>query len=212
MVLADTVKNYSQTVMLPAETVGTETLGRLFLPLFERARSDLQAEGLAADELTLEPALDMRYVGQSYELTIPFTEQSTDLRETVKGGHLRQFHAAHRRRFSYATEGEPVEIVNLRLKAVGRTDKPRFLRLSAKDLDPSPARIGYNQVFFGIVDSPAAARPFLAALYERERLTPGNVVVGPAIVHQLDTTTAIPPGWAGTVDGWRNLVIECRGP
>jgi N-methylhydantoinase A len=211
MVMADTVKDYSQTVMLPAETVGTEALGRLFIPLYERTHSELMAEGLTTDDLTLEPALDMRYVGQSYELTIPFTQQSTDLRETAEGGHIRQFHAAHRRRFSYATEGEPVEIVNLRLKAIGRTDKPRFLHLSAGNLDPSPAKIGYRQVFFGDVDSPAAARPFPAARYERDRLTAGNVVVGPAIIHQLDTTTAIPPGWAATVDGWCNLVIERRG-
>jgi N-methylhydantoinase A len=212
MVLADTVRDYSHTVMLPAQTVGTEILNRLFIPLYERALSELQAEGLAADDLTLEPALDMRYVGQSYELTIPFRQQSTDLRETVGGRHIRQFHAAHRHRFSYATEGEPVEIVNLRLKAIGRTDKPRFPHRPAGNLDPSHAKIGYKQVFFGDVDSPAAARPFPAALYERERLTPGNVVVGPAIVHQLDTTTAIPPGWAATVDGWCNLVIERRGP
>jgi N-methylhydantoinase A len=209
MVLADTVKDYSQTVMLPAETVSTEMLSRLFIPLYERALSELQAEGLAADDLTLEPALDMRYLGQSYELTIPFTQQSTDPRETVEGRHIRQFHTAHHHRFSYATESEPVEIVNLRLKAIGRTDKPQFSHRPAGKLDPSHAKIGYEQVLFGDVDSPAA-RPFQAALYERAPLTPGNVVVGPAIIHQLDTTTAIPPGWAATVDGWCNLVVERR--
>jgi N-methylhydantoinase A len=116
----------------------------------------------------------------------------------------------HRGRFTYANEQEPVEIVNLRLKAVGRTAKPRFGHRVAESLEPKAAQIGYKPVFFADSDS-AAARPIPAALYERERLVPGNIIVGPAIVFQLDTTSVIPPTWAATADGWGNLVVERRG-
>ncbi len=208
MVLADVVKDYTQTVMLPAEAAHTGTLGRLFAPLYERARGDLRAEGLADEEIALWPALDMRYVGQSYELTVGIRNG-----ETGESGleYVEDFHEAHRKRFSYASEGEPVEIVNLRLKAAGRTAKPQFSCRPSGSLDPKAAHAGYKQVHFADPNTPHAARPVPTALYERERLAPGNIVVGPAVMFQLDTTTTIPPGWAATVDGWGNLVVERTG-
>ena len=206
MVLADVVKDYSQTVMLPAQKGDAETLKRLFAPLHQRAQADLEAEGLAEAETTLLAALDMRYVGQSYELQVAFQPQI----EVERGmqQHVADFHEVHRHRFSYASEEEPVEIVNLRLKAIGRTAKPLFSEQPLGGLDPSPAHVGYKEVFFADRETAGAARPFPTALYQRERLTPGNIVVGPAVLFQLDTTTVIPPGWAAAVDGWGNLVAE----
>jgi N-methylhydantoinase A len=213
MVLADVVKDYTQTVML-AGGVDGETLGRLFAPLFERAVADLRAEGLTGDGVSLLPALDMRYVGQSFELTIPCSHVVAPPGQRVPdevqpaARVALDFHAAHRQRFSYASESEPVEIVNLRLKAIGKTAKPRFTCLSSGRLDPRDAHIGYKQVYFADTAAPRAARPIPSALYERDRLAAGNIVVGPAVVYQLDTTTVIPPGWSATVDGWGNLVLE----
>lgn len=123
-------------------------------------------------------------------------------------GIIQDFHIAHRRRFSYASEDEPVEIVNVRLKAIGETAKPRFSRLPPGDADPWPARIGQKQVHFGDARHPGATEPIQTNLYRRDRLAHGNVVDGPAVVFQLDTTTVIPPGWAATVDVWGNLIVE----
>jgi N-methylhydantoinase A len=207
MILADVVKDYSQTVMLPAGQVSTRTLDRLFAPLYERAREDLCAEGFADGQVTLLPALDMRYVGQSFELTLQMLDDAAG----APGPDSRiadRFHQAHLRRFSYASQREPVEIVNLRLKAIGRTAKPHFARQPLGDPDPRAAHIGHKATHFAEGDSSHTARPMPTALYQRDRLTPGNVVVGPAILFQLDTTTVIPPGWAATVDGWSNLLVE----
>jgi N-methylhydantoinase A/oxoprolinase/acetone carboxylase beta subunit len=66
-------------------------------------------------------------------------------------------------------------------------------------------------VHFSDPEHPNAARPIPSALYERERLTSGNIVVGPAIIVQLDSTTVVPPGWAASVDAWLNLVVERSG-
>jgi N-methylhydantoinase A len=209
MILADVVKDYSQTVMVAAGGEGqAEQVAAALERLAERARADLLAEGLAEEEMVLEPALDMRYAGQSYELTIP-VGPIPDFRCLLQTSEvLHAFHAAHRQRFSYASEGEPVEIVNVRLKAIGRTTKPGFTRQPLGGIDPRKAHCGYKPVYFADPGAPHAARPLLAALYERERLAPGNIVVGPAILFQLDTTTAIPPGWAAAVDGWGNLLVD----
>jgi len=181
----------------------------LFAPLCERARDDLQIEGLAGDKITLLPALDMRYVGQSFELTIQVLDDAAGA--TGPDSRLTdRFHQAHLRRFSYASESEPVEIVNLRLKAIGRTAKPRFSRQPLGDPDPGAAFLGYRPTHFAEEDSPHTARPIPTALYQRDRLAPGNVVVGPAILFQLDTTTVIPPGWSATVDSWGNLIVKRR--
>jgi N-methylhydantoinase A len=206
MVLADIVKDYSRTVMLPAEEASASRLEQLFAPLMQRANVDLQAEGLSDGDVTLVCALDMRYVGQSYEITVELPV-STSRSESVVTG----FHKAHRKRFSYANEDEPVEIVTLRLTAVGRTVKPQFTRTPLGDPNPRAAHIGYKQVQLSQADNLQAARPFLAALYERENLSAGNIIVGPAIVFQLDTTSVIPPGWAARVDEWGSLVVEVRG-
>jgi N-methylhydantoinase A len=203
MILADVVKDYSQTVMLPSREADGDTLDRLFGPLKEHARADLHAEGFAEEQIALLPALDMRYAGQSYELTIPLGRDA--------GRIMPDFAEAHRQRFTYASDSEPVEIVNLRLKAVGKTTKPQFSHRRRGDLDPRAAHVGYKQVYFADGASPQAAQPVPTALYERERLAPGNMVVGPAVIFQLDTTTVIPPGWAATADGWGNLVAEQRG-
>jgi N-methylhydantoinase A len=211
MTMADIVKDYAQTIMLPAASADPARLQKVFEPLTRRARAELEVEGWGEDELELAPALDMRYVGQSYELTIPFSLQHTSHSEDVPSRHVERFHAEHRRRFSHASESEPVEIVTIRLRAIGAAARPKFARRPAGSLDPSPARIGYKQVNFADFGSPTTARPFPSALYERKQLTPGNMVLGPAVIFQLDATTTIPPGWAATVDGWGNLLLERRG-
>jgi N-methylhydantoinase A len=215
MVLADAVKDYSQTVMLPIEQADPETLDGLFAPLCEHARADLLAEGFPDDAIMLLPALDMRYVGQSFELKLEITK---DLLRPTANSRFRdpeselaeRFHALHRQRFSYASEGEAVELVNLRVKAIGHTAKPSFSPRPLGSPDPRVAHVGYKQVHFTDRDSAGATRLLSAALYQRERLVPGHMIIGPAIVFQLDTTTVIPPDWVARVDGLGNLILEAR--
>jgi N-methylhydantoinase A len=206
MVLADVVKDYSQTIMLSEQEAGELTLETLFAPLCQRARAELTAQSLREDDITLHPALDMRYAGQSYELRVPVWDL-----EGPTGDCIEAFHDVHQQRYTYANRDGQVEIVNLRLKAVGEMAKPRFQEQAPGGLDPKAAQVGYKLVYFAAADSPRAARPMPAALYERAGLVPGNVIVGPAILFQLDTTSVVPPGWAATVDGWGNLVVEWSG-
>jgi len=206
MVLADVTKDYSQTVMLPVERASAETLNSLFAPLYERARADLYMEGLADGEISFQPALDMRYAGKSYELTVKAKPGAGGARDGEL--YAAHFHRAHRQRFSYSSEEEPVVIVNIRLKAVGTTRKPSFPYQPSGDADPTAALLGVRPVLFADRSSPHTTRSLDAALYQRERLAPGNRIRGPAILVQLDTTTVLPPGWVATVDGWGNLVSE----
>jgi N-methylhydantoinase A len=215
MILADVVKDYSLTVMLPLERADPFVLERLYAPLCERALGDLRAQGMSEDAILLQAAVDMRYAGQSFEITVPLAragrraaDDTWAISATDRSGLAQAFHDAHLLRFGHANEKEPVEVVNLRLKAIGKSGKPVASRQSMGDSDPAGARIGSKQVFFSDPEPPHALRAFRTALYEREKLAPGHVVIGPAVLFQLDCTTVVPPTWAGSVDEWGNLLLK----
>jgi N-methylhydantoinase A len=194
MLVADLVKDYSQTVMLRTDDVGdlAEVLETHLQPLRKRGREELIAEGVAPSNVSLSQALDMRYLGQSHELTVPM----------VAGADVLQaFHEAHGQRFGHQHPEEPIEIVNVRVIAQGALTKPRFPSEEPGEPDAAAAQIGSKPVVFD-------KSPTRAQLYLRERMHAGHVVAGPAVIFQLDTTTVIPPGWKGQVDPFGTLVIK----
>lgn len=180
LLVADVLRDYSQTV-LQTVTAGALTGVRdLFKTMMGQARSDLRHEGIAAAGMTFVPSLDMRYVGQSFELNVPFGEDI-----------IGAFHAAHESRYGHAMHDRTVEVVNVRLQAIGAVEKPI--------LEPEPARA--HQA------APMQEKHGIQ-MYDREALLPGARLAGPALVFQLDSTTYIAPGWAAYVDGYRNLILE----
>ncbi len=201
--IADIVKDYSRTVMLRGEDISQARLEEEFHGMEGQARAELRQEGLPANEMVSRRYLDARYVGQSFELTIDFPALSrrTDLRRAIANS----FYQAHLQRFGYADRNEAVEIVNLRLKMELAVEKPRATlqppQQQSGQTDVAVARIGQTEVVFrqGAV---------AATLYDRDLLSPGDTVEGPALLVQLDTTIVVPPGWSGSVDPCGNLVLE----
>ncbi|MFQ5593410.1 MAG: hydantoinase/oxoprolinase family protein [Anaerolineae bacterium] len=192
MLTADVVKDYVQTVMLAGNTPYDE-LQRRFAPLAERGQREILAEGIEAGQITLHRELDMRYVGQSFELTIPL---SPDFAEA--------FHATHFRTYGHSEPSDPVEIVNLRLRAVGSVPRPALPREPAGPADPSDAYLDHRPVVLagGVTDVP---------FYRGERLRPGYEIDGPAVIVQKDTTVFLAKGDAARVDGGFNLVVDVMG-
>jgi N-methylhydantoinase A len=186
ILISDTVKDYSRTVMLPP---GSAEIERHFRELAERASREFAAEKLKG---TTTRSFDMRYVGQGYELNIPAGRTA-----------LSQFHAAHEKRYGYADPERPVEIVNVRLRMTAAADKVRFTR--------APLRKGNaNQAILKTVRVSFDERIVSAPLYQREQLRPGDSFAGPAIVAEYSATTVVPPGCVARVDAYRNLLIEVQ--
>ena len=94
-----------------------------------------------------------------------------------------------------------MEIVNLRLKLQLEMEKPLIVSEVKQSSDPSGAKLDESLVVFpgGQISTPT---------YDRDKLRYGNRIQGPALLIQLDTTIVVPPGWAGTVDQYGNLVLE----
>ncbi len=193
MTIADLVKDYSQTIMAGQEVLTPAALDTIFAPLEARAYDDLRKEGIQPQQIVLERALDMRYVGQSHEITVP---------QPADGAWLGAFHTAHERLYGHRHDEELIQVVNARLRAVGRSPKPIFEPLPEEGTDASAACMGEGLVWFG------PQEPQRTLLYERERLLAGNVIIGPAILFQLDATTVLAPGWQAVVDRWGNLLLS----
>jgi N-methylhydantoinase A len=189
MLAADVVKDYTRTVMLPGDT-GLAELQRLLEPLAERGRKEVGREGIPAADIRIESFLDMRYTGQSYELIIPFN-----------GDFMSAFHTIHRQTYGYAHPESAVQIVNLRLRAVGKVAPPPLPAAAIHSADPSPALIEHRPVIFteGAVQVP---------LYRAEALLPGNQLSGPALLAREDTTILLGPGDTGRVDAFNNILVQ----
>ncbi|MFQ5745052.1 MAG: hydantoinase/oxoprolinase family protein [Acidobacteriota bacterium] len=190
MLLADLQRDYSQTILTETESLDLRELQSRFQELEDRAGEEYQDEGVAASDLILERSLDMRYIGQGYELNLP-------LGDDYEG----TFHDYHQRRYGYADRQRPTEVVNVRLRAISRTPKPRLERRPLGLADPAAAIIGEQEMVF-------CAEKVRADLLDRSRLAPGNSFTGPALIVEYSTTTVVPPQWQCRVDGWTNLILE----
>lgn len=199
--IADVVKDYSHTVMLGPEALDWNQLEKVFQPLEEQGYFEMRREGFDDHSMIARRFLDLRYIGQSYELMVPYDWEKGDLSvETL----IHRFHEAHLQRYGHSDPRKPIELVNARLKMIGRAD-PVKLRFEEEVTDTisSTATLERREVFFD-------GQMCQTQVYLREGLRPGNELPGPAIVEQLDATTVIPPEWASKVDAWGNLLLEKR--
>jgi len=197
MLLTGIQKDYSRTVMHRSAD-NPERLDTEFADLERTAAADLHAEGVAEPDITLSRLADVRYQGQSYELTIPAA--ATEAGDTDVAALQSAFHAAHRLRYGHAADDAPVEIVNVRLQATGAVPQPTL---------PSALEKG------GVAPVPRGSQPVFvdggwsqAAVHARPELLPGHRFVGPALITQADSTCWIPPGWIVRIDGWYNVVAS----
>ncbi len=197
MLLADLVRDYSLTVMVPLyrenESEVYTHLKELFKTLETRAREDMEREGFTelGRDLFLEYSLDVRYKGQSYEVNIPFKE---DL--------FREFEKTYRNLYGYTLENRPLEVVNIRLKAVGVGEKPPFERIPKTDGKLlQRAVIGESKTYFDGKWVPVK-------VIDRDKLLAGDRWDFPSIVVEYSSTIVIPPGCTVEVDDFGNLIIE----
>lgn len=165
----------------------------------ESMRERLLATLSPASNVVVSAALDMRYGGQSYELSAPL---DLPVESESVGASVNAFHALHQQRYGYAMRDEGVEIVTLRVRAESPAVPPPIVRSPLEGADASHARIGERAIWF------AADAPLTAKLYDRALLRPGNRLSGPAAITQYDTITLLPPGWTATLDPCLNLLLE----
>ena len=189
VLLGDVLKDYSRTVMRSTQGLDARVLERDFAELEREAVRDLKGEGFGREKTKLARSVAMRYAGQSFEIDIAW------------GGRIEaKFHAAHRARYGYADSSRLIEIVSLRVRATGVTQKPRMKRWPLGQSES--ARSSHTARVY--LSERAAQIP----VYVRDELSAGARLAGPAIITEYSSTTLIPPRFIVQADSWLNLVIE----
>ncbi|MGQ0651076.1 MAG: hydantoinase/oxoprolinase family protein [Betaproteobacteria bacterium] len=198
--VADFTHDYSVSILKPAAGIDLERLEREYGALRRRAEADFDSEGVPRERRRYQKSADMRYIGQTSEINIRTTAGDSggklDL-DAYLAAHLAEFHRQHEAVYTYSVPDEPVEIVNIRLRAIGLVDKPKQ-RTSAAGGAANPA--GTREAWFG--------RPMQASVYARKDLAPGARIAGPAIIQELSSATIVPPGATATVDPHENILLE----
>ena len=172
MLLADQVRDYATGV------IGRTDFDRRYRDLERRARKDVRGAELAR-------TADLRYSGQSYELTVTWKSHAEA---------ERQFHRAHQRIYGYSVPDRAVDVVTLRVRARVAVAKPRFPRLGRQ---PAPRESRYIYL---------NGRRYSIAVWKREQLS-GTWRKGPALILDYGSTTLVPPRWKYRVDGIGNLIV-----
>jgi N-methylhydantoinase A len=186
-VVAGVAYDHVQTYRRALDGLTAAELDARFAPLVAAVRAPLLAEGHRAEAIEVQTSVDVRYVGQNYELEVPWTGDADALR--------RSFHALHRRLYAYATE-DPVECVNLRIRAGVEAGEARLPDWPAAG---SGQPFAEHEAYFP--ETGATALP----VYRRADLPPEHPVKGPALIEDPWATTLVYPGQTGLLDRTGNL-------
>jgi N-methylhydantoinase A len=172
------------------------TLRRVFGELERRAACELKDSGASVAGLRFAYTIDVRYVGQNFELNVPVHLEGTDMRELIRA----RFHEEHRKVYGFVRENSTLELVTFRLRATIPTPRPPIAQelMPRRPGEPSGSRM--------VVFDEAADR-LCCALYQRASLAADQTIGGPAIIEQMDTTTIVPPGFCASAHPSGNLFL-----
>lgn len=190
MTLSDIVKDYSKTVMIKND-LDYERIKPIYNELIEKGFKEMSKEGVQAEDTSYRLMADLRYQGQSFEIIVDFDEK-----------FLENFHSRHEKYYGYANRDKNVELVNMRVRFTGKTEKPEFLpsRKRVSDISKDTVLKETQVIFKGKSEK--------TTFYDRDGLKYGNRLKGPAVVVEYSSTTLIPPGFSVEIDKFENMIIS----
>ncbi|MCC6890346.1 MAG: hydantoinase/oxoprolinase family protein [Hyphomicrobiales bacterium] len=198
LIMSDVKHDYIQSRLTPLAELTPNDVNAMFARLERAATDELHADGFAAEHIRIQRALDIRYAGQGYEITM-----ACDNEPLCAGGLTalrRQFDALHKSMFGHHAPEEPVEIVSYRVRGVGQVPPvamPTFAPTGTTLADALRERRRVR------MDGEDIECP----VYQREKLDVGLTLAGPAILDQFDCTTVIYAGQTARVDPYKNLIV-----
>jgi N-methylhydantoinase A len=201
LLTADLFHDSKRAIMKRTDALDPSDVEKRYQEMEAEGRRTLSAEGVDLRDMRFVRQLDMRYYRQSFELTVgaaePFDENA--LRSACSA-----FHDRHRYVYGYSVEDEPIEVVNVLLRAVGLIPRPRPKQLapsSAKTV-PRERRRAYFETISSWEETP---------VFDRETMGSEDTFAGPVIVEQYDATTVVYPGWGASVDVYGDMILRRRG-
>jgi N-methylhydantoinase A len=205
LLLTDVRVDLVHTDVQREDRLNLEQIAEELRELEERTRARLAKEGISSDRMRLMHFADLRYAGQAYEIRVPLAPGS-DRQQLAEGLHktIATFHASHRDLYGYSYEGkEPTELVNVGVTGLGLINRPRVPEWEHDGASADRALKQTTRVHVA-----QKQESIECPIYSRDLLLAGNVITGPAIVRQYDSTTMIEAGWRGEVDRYGNLALS----
>ena len=201
LLMTDIKHEYVATRRQLLEAASPQELVGAFTAFEERAAALLAEEREDWAAVNMVRALDLRYRGQSHELQVvlPGGELGGDVVSRARS----QFEEAHQRAYGYTAQEDPIELVNLRLTAVGRLSPLPRKKAARGSGDPAGAQKGERRVWFQETGEHVAC-----IVYDRYRLRGGDSLSGPAVIEEMDSSTIVLPGYGARVDEYGNLLLE----
>jgi N-methylhydantoinase A/oxoprolinase/acetone carboxylase beta subunit len=189
MLVADVQLDYVHTIMLPNETP-FEILEQQTRDLVRLGEEDLRREGVSPEQAVITRTVDVRYVGQSFDLNVPLNPQ-----------FRQEFDRVHQEHYGYYQQDAPIEIVNVRVRALGRVTPPSIPKIPLGPADAASAKWEERPVVLSHDIQ-------MVSHYWGNRLRPGHEVSGPAILVLDDTTVYLGPDDQAKIDAYSNILID----
>ena len=199
LISTDIIHDVVRTYIWDQQLVDLERLNNLYCEMETELEARLGREGVATENLVLQRSADLKYKGQFHLVNLP-----------VKAGFLapddlavlrEAFEEEHLRLYTYRSEGEPTDLVNVRVRGRGVLGRPELPRLGQGTA--SEAHTNIRPVYFR-----EAGGPLDCAIYQRKQLGSGRTLAGPAIVEEDTSTTLLPPGFNARVDDYGNIILS----
>jgi N-methylhydantoinase A len=197
--VADLRADFVSTLWRDCADLSTGDLREAFRSLDAEAMQWLQDQSVDVERTYLVRSADMCYVGQSFDVNVPLPGE---LDRVTLPDAIERFHQRHTSIYGHADPGAATRLMTARVQVVGVTSKPPLGHMPGDGVvTRAPQDVSTREVREN-------GRTWLAQVYARAALGPGDGFRGPAIVEQYDTTTYVPDGFEVRVDPWLNLIGE----
>ncbi len=200
LLVADFKNDYARTFIQKPPDYDLEAMEKVYRELEEEALYWLDQEGVPQQARSLLRSADMRYTHQGFEVATDLKGGFLD--EKSMEGLLNEFHRRHKQLFGFSLD-QPVEVVTLRVSALGTLGTVPMPRLTGRPIPAEKAVKEQRPVFFQ-----EQGAPVLCDIFKREMLSPDSVVQGPSILEGMDSTVVINPGWQGRIDEYGNCILQ----
>jgi N-methylhydantoinase A len=198
LLVADVRRDFVRTKVRTVDTLSPADIRETLSGLLEEGEEELEAAGFPPARRRFAATLDMRYSGQSFELSVPIAADADDMSKIV-----RDFEAVYELRYG-GTTAAAIEIVSYRVAAWGLSDKPSLPAIDTQGQTIEAATMGARNVVFDGANLPTR-------IIDRGRMPPEESVAGPAIIEEAGSSTVVPPGWSVKLDQIGCLVLSRHG-
>ncbi len=200
LLVADFKNDYARTSVQKPPEYDLSAMEAIYRDLESEAGRWFDSESVPADRRELVRSADLRYAHQGFEVSVDLAGNEVD--DSALEATMEQFHGEHNRLFGFSLE-QPVEVVTLRVTALGQLETASLAPLSQGLAGPQEATLGRREVYF---DDTGGFVP--CEIYDRSRLAAGSNITGPAILENLDSTVVIDPGWTARIDEYGNCIMQ----